>query len=194
MRKRKKVKSKRDVDEPEAREKRLSTPERSKSKKLVITKGCSLMDFLFEFNLKPSACVIRAEQRVKSGIQRTGIIASCRVTRLAGLLDGYWLGQLRGVQPGQKAPPGLATVASTGRETGQESRVEGLKGRGGVQGDRKGDSGKGVEVGMDERQMNESLHERNSYRIRETPYGVPATWATRRLIGIRPWQSKQGFL
>lgn len=48
--------------------------------------------------------------------------------------------------------------------------------------------------GMDERQMNESFHERNSYRIRETPYGVPATRATRRLIGIRPWQPKQGFL
>lgn len=54
--------------------------------------------------------------------------------------------------------------------------------------------GGGGGEGMDERQMNESFHERNSYRIRETPYGVPATRATQRLIGIRPWQPKQGFL
>ena len=71
----------------------------------------------------------------------------------------------------------------TGRERGRERERE----RGVTEG--------GIEVGgMDERQMNESLHERNSYRIRETPYEVPATRATRRLIGIRLWQSKQGFL
>lgn len=79
------------------------------------------------------------------------------------------------------------------REKGRESRSDGERGRavervGGAEGERKRDED------MDERQMNESLHERNSYRIRETPYEVPATRATRRLIGIRLCQSKQGFL
>lgn len=41
---------------------RLSTPERSKSKELVITKGCSLMDFLFAYNLNPSGYVIRRKE------------------------------------------------------------------------------------------------------------------------------------
>lgn len=39
---------------------RLSTPEWSKSKRFVISKGCSLMDFLFGLNLKSSVvCITR---------------------------------------------------------------------------------------------------------------------------------------
>lgn len=39
---------------------RLSTPERSKSKRFVISKGCSLMDFLSGLNLKSSVvCITR---------------------------------------------------------------------------------------------------------------------------------------
>lgn len=76
---------------------------------------------------------------------------------------------------------------------------EAKKGEGGREGEERDERardgrGTGGGEGMDERQMNESFHERNSYRIRETPYGVPATRAIRRLIGIRPWQPKQGFL
>lgn len=56
---------------------------------------------------------------------------------------------------------------------------------------------------MDERQMNESLHERNSYRIRETPYEVPhdmghpaTNWnssvaAEARLSIIETWPDRQ---
>lgn len=76
---------------------------------------------------------------------------------------------------------GEAMAEGGGREMDEREMEEEQEARGGGE-------------GMDERQMNESFHERNSYRIRETPYGVPATRATRRLIGIRPWQPKQGFL
>jgi len=40
---------------PGGRVERLSTPERSKPRRFVISKGCSLMDFLFGLNLKSSA-------------------------------------------------------------------------------------------------------------------------------------------
>lgn len=85
--------------------------------------------------------------------------------------------------------------ANRDRETFGSAEAEGGgEARDGRAGDGRGAGGGGGGEGMDERQMNESFHERNSYRIRETPYGVPATRATRRLIGIRPWQPKQGFL
>lgn len=80
--------------------------------------------------------------------------------------------------------------ANRDRETfggagGEVMAVTEVKREGEGERDGRARDGRGGE-GMDERQMNESFHERNSYRIRETPYGVPATRATRRLIGIRP--------